>query len=77
MAEALAGGQTEVSVLIPRLAHPRLWHRLLHDQTADAIAGAVAQLAHANVTFVPYHLGSIPKESHNVSRDPAPQAQSH
>ncbi|MEA2901797.1 MAG: hypothetical protein QOH36_1684, partial [Actinomycetota bacterium] len=25
--------------------------------TADAIAGAVSALPHANVTFVPYHLG--------------------
>jgi amino acid transporter len=77
VAEALAGGQTEVSVLIPRLAHPRFWHRLLHDQTADAIAGAVAQLAHANVTFVPYHLGSSPKESHDVTLHPAPPTDAH
>jgi hypothetical protein len=30
----------------------------LHDRTADAIAAAVGGLPHANVTFVPYHLGS-------------------
>lgn len=77
VAEALAGGQTEVSVLIPRLDHPRFWHRLLHDQTADAIAGAVAQLAHANVTFVPYHLGSTPKEAHDATLRPAPPTDAH
>jgi hypothetical protein len=50
-------GQTEVSVLVPRLEHKRFWHRLLHDRTADAIARAVSRLPHANVTFVPYLLG--------------------
>lgn len=50
-------GQTEVTVLIPRREYTRVWHRLLHDRTADAIAKAVGQLPHANVTFVPYHLG--------------------
>jgi len=70
VAEALAGGQTEVTVLIPRLAHRRFWHRLLHDRTADAIAGAVAQLGHANVTFVPYHLGSVHHEERVHDLDP-------
>ncbi|MEA2825824.1 MAG: hypothetical protein QOG43_263 [Actinomycetota bacterium] len=55
--EVLAGGDTEVSVLLPRRCYRRLWHRLLHDRTAERLAGAVAGLPHANVTFVPYHLG--------------------
>ncbi|HEX2701386.1 MAG TPA: APC family permease [Acidimicrobiales bacterium] len=57
VAEALAGGETEVSVLVPRLAHRRAWHRLLHDRTGEQLAAAVSTLPHANVTFVPYHLG--------------------
>jgi hypothetical protein len=60
VAEAL-DGQTEVSVLIPKREYRRIWHRLLHDRTADTIARAVSQLPHANVTFVPYHLGSDPQ----------------
>jgi amino acid transporter len=55
-AEELADGQTEVSVLIPRIQRSRFWHRLLHDRTADSIAEAMADLAHCNVTIVPYHL---------------------
>lgn len=55
----MADGDTEVSLLLPRIVHTRAWHRLLHDQTADAIAAAVGDLAHTNVTFVPYHLGSV------------------
>jgi len=50
-------GQTEVSVLIPRREYRRFWHRFLHDRTADQIARVVGTLPHANVTFVPYHLG--------------------
>ena len=57
VAEVLADGDTEVSVLIPRLEHRRVWHSLLHDRTSDAIARGVSALPHANVTFVPYHLG--------------------
>ena len=51
-------GQTEVSVLMPHRLYKRLWHRLLHDNTGDEIARVVGQLPHANVTMVPYHMGS-------------------
>jgi len=54
-------GRTEVTVLIPRREYTRLWHRLLHDRTSDALAKAVAGLDHANVTFVPYQMGRSPK----------------
>jgi len=57
VAEVSASGDTEVTVLIPRLEHRRAWHRLLHDRTSDRIARTVSRLPHANVTFVPYHLG--------------------
>ena len=49
---------TEVTVLIPRIQHTRVWHRLLHDRTAGSIAEALADLPHCNVTIVPYHLRS-------------------
>jgi len=60
VAEAAADGSTEVSVLIPRREYPRFWHRFLHDHTADAIAKTLSNVPHANVTFVPYHLGAKP-----------------
>ncbi len=60
VAEAAADGSTEVSVLIPRREYPRFWHRFLHDHTADAIAKTLSNVPHANVTFVPYHLGNTP-----------------
>ncbi len=60
VAEAASDGNTEVTVLIPRREYTRFWHRFLHDHTADAIAKTLADVPHANVTFVPYHLGKKP-----------------
>ncbi|HEY5014578.1 MAG TPA: APC family permease [Acidimicrobiia bacterium] len=48
-------GTTEVSVLLPHRVYSRFWHRLLHDNTANEIAGVVGRLPHANVTTVPFH----------------------
>ena len=57
-ARDLADGQTEVSVLLPERKYPGVWHRILHDQTADAIVRAVSRMPHANVTTVPFHFDS-------------------
>ncbi len=57
VARELADGDTEVSVLLPDRKYHGLWHRVLHDQTAESIERAVSRLAHANVTTVPFHFG--------------------
>ena len=57
VAEEVADGDTEVSILIPQRKYRKVWHTLLHDSTSTAIASALSTLPHANVTFVPYHLG--------------------
>ena len=57
VAECLADGRTEVTVVLPRREYRRFWHRLLHDRTGEEIARGVSRFQHANVTFVPYHLG--------------------
>jgi hypothetical protein len=57
VATALADGETEVTVLVPRREYTHIWHRLLHDRTADSIAQALSSLPHCNLTIVPYHLG--------------------
>ncbi len=56
VARELADGETEVSVLLPARKYRGLWHRVLHDRTADAILQEVSRLPHANVTSVPFHL---------------------
>jgi hypothetical protein len=62
--ELAADGETEVTVLIPRREYRSAWHRLLHDHSADSIAKALADVPHANVTFVPYHLTRTSKGQH-------------
>ncbi|MBU6328582.1 MAG: APC family permease [Acidobacteria bacterium] len=64
VAEIAGDGQTEVSVLIPRRVYRSAWHKLLHDRSADTIASALADVPHANVTFVPYHLTRSAKGAH-------------
>ena len=72
-ADAAADGQTEVTILLPRRAYARIWDRVLHDQTADRIAGAVSQLDHVNATIVPFHVhGSLAERApaHPVEHRP-------
>jgi amino acid transporter len=55
----LADGETEVSVLLPDRKFNGLWHRILHDRTADQIAEEVSRLPHVNVTTVPFHFDTV------------------
>ncbi len=56
--EASAGGDTEVTVLLPRRAYSRVWNRFLHDQTADRIGAALSRLPHVNATIVPFDVSA-------------------
>ena len=49
---------TQLTVLVPRREYTKLWHRLLHDRSSNAIAAALDEVPHCNVTIVPYQLGS-------------------
>ncbi|MEP7114269.1 MAG: OB-fold nucleic acid binding domain-containing protein, partial [Ilumatobacteraceae bacterium] len=44
-------------VLIPRREYTKVWHRMLHDRSSNAIVAALGDTPHCNVTIVPYHLG--------------------
>lgn len=57
VSQVLAGGDTEVTVLLPRRLYSWGWGHLLHDRTADRLAAVVGRLPHANATVVPYQLG--------------------
>ncbi|MHB1852850.1 MAG: amino acid permease, partial [Acidimicrobiales bacterium] len=56
VAETVADGDTECTVLLPRRGFEWGWQRLLHDRTADKIAGVVSQVPHVSATIVPYNL---------------------
>jgi hypothetical protein len=56
VADVVADGKTECTVLLPRRTfHSRL-ERVLHDRTADRIADAVGGVAHVAATIVPFNL---------------------
>src|SRR5690606_398892 len=55
VAHELADGDTEVSVLLPDRKYNGLWHRILHDRTADELQAELSKLPHVNVTTVPFH----------------------
>jgi len=56
VANEVRNGDTEVTVIIPRLHRQRLWHRFIHDHTANSISNALEGMEHVNVTFVPYRV---------------------
>ncbi|MDA8356645.1 MAG: amino acid permease [Actinomycetota bacterium] len=55
-AEAVADGDTECTVLLPRRSFSSGWGRFLHDRTADRIATVLGQVPHVSATIVPYDL---------------------
>jgi amino acid transporter len=59
VAHELADGDTEVSVLLPDRKFRGIWHRILHDRTAEEIQEEVSRLPHANVTTVPFQFDTI------------------
>ena len=64
---------TQLTVLVPRREYTKLWHRLLHDRSSNAIAAALDEVPHCNVTIVPYQLGS----RHSADAAPAAAIQAH
>jgi len=54
VAEAVADGDTECTVLLPRRSFSFGWQRFLHDRTADKIAEVVGQVPHVSATVVPF-----------------------
>ncbi|HEX2782848.1 MAG TPA: OB-fold nucleic acid binding domain-containing protein, partial [Ilumatobacteraceae bacterium] len=69
-AEITGDDETELTILIPRREYTKVWHRLLHDRSSDAVAAALNNMPHCNVTIVPYHLG----EQRTVPTAPVVQA---
>ncbi|MGP7998464.1 MAG: amino acid permease [Streptosporangiaceae bacterium] len=56
-AEACQPG-THVTVVLPRRSYAPLLGRLLHDRTADRIAGVVSQIPNTTATIVPFDVRS-------------------
>jgi amino acid transporter len=61
-AAALPG--VSVTVVLPRRVYATVLGRLLHDRTADKIAGAVSRIPHCVATIVPFDVRSRLEELH-------------
>src|SRR3984957_16353185 len=59
---------TKVTVLLPRRTYAPLVGRLLHDRTADKIAGAVSRVSGATAQIVAYDVGSRIAQATAVAR---------
>jgi amino acid transporter len=70
-AEALLPG-VGVTAVLPRRTYSPLLGRLLHDRTADQIAGVVSQIPHAVATIVPFDVNSR-VESHVAKEQARPE----
>jgi amino acid transporter len=71
VADVVADGETQCTLLLPRRGFNNAWQRLLHDRTADKIATVVSQVPHVAATIVPFNLAAKRR-----GRRPLPLAQS-
>ncbi|HUZ37720.1 MAG TPA: amino acid permease [Streptosporangiaceae bacterium] len=62
---------THVTVVLPRRGYAPLLGRLLHDRTADKIAGVVSQIPHSAATIVPFDVRSRLATMHDRQEPPA------
>ena len=62
VADAVADGDTQCTVLLPRRGFTWGWQRLLHDRTADKIANVVSQVPNVAATIVPLNLSAHRRE---------------
>ncbi len=77
VAHELSVGDAEVCVLLPERMFNGVWHRLLHDQTAEALAREISRLPHANVTTVPFHFDDRHTTATPVGTRPSPNGRAN
>jgi len=57
VAEVARDGETEVTVLLPRVVFEGMFRWVLHDRTSDRIASLISEIPNASATIVPFPLG--------------------
>ncbi len=72
VADVVADGETQCTLLLPRRGFNNAWQRLLHDRTADKIATVVSQVPHVAATIVPFNLTARHKGAELKGVAPAP-----
>jgi hypothetical protein len=63
---------TKVTVLLPRRTYSALLGRLLHDRTADKIAGVISRIPGASAQIVAYDIESRIRQATRAAAPPAP-----
>ena len=56
---ATASDDVELTLLLPRRSYSRLLGKILHDQTAEAIAAPISQLSRVVATIIPFDVEKI------------------
>ena len=56
---ATASGDVELTLLLPRRSYSRVLGKVLHDQTAEAIAAPISQLDRVVATIIPFDVEKI------------------
>ena len=54
-----SAGDVELTLLLPRRAYSKFLGRLLHDQTAESIAGPISQIPRVVATIIPFDVQKI------------------
>jgi amino acid transporter len=57
MAELASGGDTEVTLVLPRRLYKGIANRLLHSNTADRLVAAVSTIPNVSATIAPFDVG--------------------
>ncbi|MBV8194512.1 MAG: amino acid permease, partial [Candidatus Dormibacteraeota bacterium] len=70
VAGVVADGETECTVLLPRRSFGSRWQWILHDRTADRIAGAVEAVPHVSATIVPFAVTRVRRGRGRILRRP-------
>jgi len=74
VADTVADGDTECTILLPRRSFGSRLARILHDRTADSIAAAVSVVPGVSATIVPFNLLDM-ERSQEVEAEVAKRAQ--
>ena len=72
VAELSAGGETEVTLVLPRRIYKGLANRLLHANTADRIVAAVSTVPNVSATVAPFDVSGILRRVAAPEREPEP-----
>jgi uncharacterized membrane protein YgcG len=73
----LGGGQTELTVILPRRHYRRIWSRILHDATGEKIAATLSRLPHVAATILPLDVDAALRDRNRAPNRQKPVPSAH